>query len=87
MTISKLDDLAAKHHLWDFDVGIGFRRPSEGIVLKRKIGDVITLLVKVDEETETITSRGIYVHTNPQGEADWYELTEEQFDKLALAIY
>lgn len=85
MTIMQLDELAATHGLWNFDISTG-HRPSEGIILKRKVGGVITIVIKINQDTEEIYSRGIYVHTDLSLEPEWYELTDEQIKELSFFI-
>ena len=83
MTISKLDTLAATHYLWNFEVSSG---RSHDVVFRRKINDIITIMMRVDDETADILTTGMYVHTDSTKDPEWYELTEEQFDELALFI-
>lgn len=85
MTIMELDTIASTHGLWNFEVSIG-RRPNEGVILRRKLGSVITIVVKINRYSHEITSRGMYVHVDPSSEPVWYELTEEQFKELAFFV-
>ena len=83
MTIMQLDELAATHGLWNFEVCTGRR---EGIILRRKVGSVITIIIKINQNTEEICSKGIYIHTDPSSEPEWYELTMEQLKSLSVFI-
>ena len=85
MTVNELDTLACIHGLHNFEVSSG-RRPSEGIILRRNMADVITIVVKIDRNTKEITSKGIYVQTDPNIQPEWYELTDEQLKDLAFFV-
>lgn len=85
MTIMELDTIASTHGLWNFEVSFG-RRAHEGIVLRRNVGSVITIVVKIDRYSHEITSRGMYVHVDSNSEPEWYDLTEEQFKELAFFV-
>ena len=89
MTIMELDELAATHDLWNFEIGAGHRRSCNiryELVLRRTIGSLGEIIVRVDTDLGNITKRELVIADKENDNEVRINLTDEQLKDLAFMI-